>query len=229
MKKGYWAGKTRSEETRKKISEAQKGKKQPKELVQKRAEGNRKHGKGRQSHNYREWRRKILDRDRNKCVKCGNQHAKMHCHHIVPWKQNEELRFSVENGETLCAACHIRTGKETKEIINDVHTRFKKGQVGPRKGVKTGKPAWNSGTKGLCKAWNKGTKGLMAVPWNKGRPMTEELRKKISESRKGQVSRWKGRKHTEEAKQKNREAHLGKRNSISTEFKKGMIPWNKRT
>ena len=37
----------------------------------------------------------------------------------------------------------------------------------------------------------------------------------------------KGISHTEEAIKKNREAHLGKRLSPKTEFKKGLIPWNK--
>jgi 5-methylcytosine-specific restriction endonuclease McrA len=37
---------------------------------------------------------------------------------------------------------------------------------------------------------------------------------------------WVGKHHTEEAKQKNREKHLGKHGSPSTEFKKGLIPWN---
>lgn len=47
----------------------------------------------------------------------------------------------------------------------------------------------------------------------KGRPKTAEHRKHISESRKGKYTKEKnpfwGRKHTEEAKKKNREAHMG--------------------
>ena len=38
---------------------------------------------------------------------------------------------------------------------------------------------------------------------------------------------WLGKKHKPEAKEKNRIAHLGKRQSVSTEFKKGLVPWNK--
>ena len=63
MRQGYWTGKKRSEETRKKISEVQKGRKQPQETIEKRRIANRKHGKGRQSYNYEEWRRQILERD----------------------------------------------------------------------------------------------------------------------------------------------------------------------
>ena len=92
MKKGYWAGKTRPEETRKKISESQLGKKGNLKSIEAMRIANRKNGKGRQSYNYREWRRQILERDNGKCVKCQRQHEKMHCHHVIPWKDNEELR-----------------------------------------------------------------------------------------------------------------------------------------
>ena len=36
-----------------------------------------------------------------------------------------------------------------------------------------------------------------------------------------------GRKHTEQSKENNRQAHLGQRNSLATEFKKGHIPFSK--
>jgi hypothetical protein len=38
---------------------------------------------------------------------------------------------------------------------------------------------------------------------------------------------WLGKKHTDQSKEKNRAAHIGKRNSVSTEFKGGLTPWNK--
>lgn len=38
---------------------------------------------------------------------------------------------------------------------------------------------------------------------------------------------WLGKKHTEESKEKNRLSNLGRRSSVGTEFKKGLIPWNK--
>lgn len=77
--------------------------------------------------------------------------------------------------------------------------------------------------------WNKGTKGLQ-VAWNKGKPLSEELKKRVSEtlkrkgirppSRKGVKLTEKqkaklpktflGRKHSEEAKRKIGLAHRGK-------------------
>jgi len=60
------------------------------------------------------------------------------------------------------------------------------------------------------KPWNKGKKG---TAWNKGIPMTEEVKNKISEGRKGIPSKFKGI---------SRQYNTGR-----THFKKGMVPWNK--
>lgn len=228
MANTYWTGKKRSEETRKKISQAQIGRKQPLELIEKRIIGIRKTGKSRQSYNYQEWRRRILERDKNKCVKCDRQHEKMHCHHIKPWKEFPELRFSVENGETLCASCHIRIGKENREIKGEL-TEFKKGQISPRKGIKTGKPSWNRGIPISKEAKEKMIASKIgSIPWNKGIPCRDETRKKISDCNKGKPSHMKDKNHSEETKEKCRLANLGKNLSPRTQFKKGLIPWNKK-
>ncbi len=226
MTNAYWTGKKRSEETRKKISEAQKGKKANPKCILAMANKNRENGKGRQCYNYREWRRQVLERDKGNCVKCGRQHEKMHCHHIIPWKDREELRFSLDNGETLCATCHIKIGKENKEINGEI-TQFKKGHKTWIKGKKhpnhwsTGKPM-SEETKRKVSESKKGS-----IPWNKGLPMSEETKRKVSEAKKGSVSWNKGKSISEETREKCRLGNLGKKMSPSTEFKKGMIPWNK--
>ena len=66
------------------------------------------------------------------------------------------------------------------------------------------------------------------TPWNKGLsfPYKPNLKKR-------DVQTWmKGKNHTEEAKAKNREAHLGKKTSLETRAKlsathKGQVPWIK--
>ena len=63
--------------------------------------------------------------------------------------------------------------------------------------------------------WNKSLKGFM-----KGRVTSEEAKRKLREKAIG-------RGHTEETKQILREHSLGKHYSFKTEFKEGMIPWNK--
>ena len=66
---------------------------------------------------------------------------------------------------------------ETRIKLSAAH----KGKSSWNKGIKTGKPSWNSG---LSIGWNKGTKGLQ-VAWNKGVPMSDETKKKLSDSHKG--------------------------------------------
>jgi hypothetical protein len=73
--------------------------------------------------------------------------------------------------------------------------------------------------------WNKGLKGIQLsntgqfikghIPWNKGLPMLEETRHKVSCAKKGQVSSFRGKHHSEEANTKNANAH------------KGHVAWNK--
>lgn len=180
--------------------------------------------KGRGSKKYKEWRLLILERDNYKCVICQSEKY-LHCDHIIPWNENPDLRFDVSNGQTLCAACHLKKGIKNKEIDGSAN-QFKKGECLYKEKMK-GRIPWNKGIKTQIPAWNKGKK------WD------EETRKKMSISgkgkrlgntngfKKGQVSLMKGKHHTEESKEKNRKAHLGKRASPATEFKKGMIPWNK--
>lgn len=97
------------------------------------------------------WRESVKKRDGNKCTKCENTKT-LHAHHIVPWKENEELRYDISNGTTLCSSCHGKL------------EGFQKGQV----------------------SLNKGKKGQKA--WNKGIPMREESKRKLSESQKLRLS-----------------------------------------
>lgn len=53
-------------------------------------------------------------------------------------------------------------------------------------------------------------------------PFSEEWKKNISKSKKGQPSHWKGKKFSEEYRKKLSEAHKGKHHSPLTEFKKGI-------
>ncbi len=117
---------------------------------------------------YKEWKKKVLERDKNQCTKCGSTKY-LHCDHIKSWKEFPELRFDTENGQILCAGCHLKKGRENKEIINDINTRFKKGQSGHRKGIKTGKPSWNSGKKMSEESKRKLSEAKKgSTPWNKG-------------------------------------------------------------
>jgi hypothetical protein len=118
---GYWTGKKRSDDDRKKISEGRKG-----------LTAGEKHPrwKGgissdnriiRNSFDYKEWRRKVFARDGWCCVLCGyrshkkiNGRADIEADHIEPFSSYPDKRFDVTNGRTLCVPCHR---KETFSFI----------------------------------------------------------------------------------------------------------------
>lgn len=61
---------------------------------------------GRDSQEVRRWRETVLARDRYTCRHCGSS-ERLHAHHILRWADVPEARVAVENGVTLCEACHI--------------------------------------------------------------------------------------------------------------------------
>ncbi len=117
-----------SEETKLKMSLAKKGKKpnnfgttQSKETIEKRIahfKGN-KHWAWIEDRNivlendkkdtveYKQWRLSVYRRDTFKC-KIGNGDCKgrIEAHHILPWREYEELRYEINNGITLCHFHH---------------------------------------------------------------------------------------------------------------------------
>lgn len=59
---------------------------------------------------YRTWRNKVFVKDNYTCQSCGLRGGKLHADHIKPFSLYSELRFSTENGRTLCVECHKGTG-----------------------------------------------------------------------------------------------------------------------
>lgn len=65
----------------------------------------------RSSPEYRRWRRAVFERDNYICQECrvlsspGVQ-VYLHAHHIAEFSQHPDLRLVLENGITLCDACH---------------------------------------------------------------------------------------------------------------------------
>lgn len=62
----------------------------------------------RHSYEYVAWRKKVLERDGNKCVICGNT-TNLQIDHIKSFRSFPELRFDIKNGRVLCAICHKKT------------------------------------------------------------------------------------------------------------------------
>lgn len=59
---------------------------------------------------YQKWKRDVMNRDFNKCSVCGSKED-LEVHHIVAWrfcKDDDELRYDINNGMTLCHTCHFK-------------------------------------------------------------------------------------------------------------------------
>jgi 5-methylcytosine-specific restriction endonuclease McrA len=103
---------SKSEEERRKHSEAAKGEKHYNWQGGKTAEAMR----VRRSLETRLWREAVFSRDDYTCQECGIRSKSgvrvyLHAHHIKPFADYPELRFDVSNGVTLCKDCHEKTPK----------------------------------------------------------------------------------------------------------------------
>lgn len=60
----------------------------------------------RKSQQYENWRLNIFQRDKYTCQCCFINGGNLNAHHIENFSTNEELRFDINNGITLCESCH---------------------------------------------------------------------------------------------------------------------------
>ncbi len=98
-------GRTPSDETRRKMSDAQKGEKS--HLW--RGGVTSVHKQLRNSMEYKAWRKSVFERDNYSCVMCGDYGVYLQADHIKPFAYFSELRFDINNGRTLCVECHRGT------------------------------------------------------------------------------------------------------------------------
>lgn len=98
-------GSKKTEEVRKKMSLSMIGK-------------NIKHGKTKENAKIRAsiesrlWREAVFARDNFTCCLCQQRGGRLHPHHIKSFAEYPELRFAIDNGETLCISCHAKQHKE---------------------------------------------------------------------------------------------------------------------
>lgn len=128
----YWSGKKVSEETKKKIGDANRGRIISKET---RIKLSLVH-KGERAYNYikdrtklkidrekaydtryKYWMLEVKKRDGWKCkISNGDCKGHLEAHHILNWKDHPELRYEVNNGITLCQAHHPRKRVEEAKL-----------------------------------------------------------------------------------------------------------------
>jgi hypothetical protein len=74
--------------------------------------------KDRVSLEYQVWKLEVYKRDRGFCrlckVRCTNK--TIVAHHIKLFRDFPELRFSVDNGMTLCRSCHVKLHTPRKKL-----------------------------------------------------------------------------------------------------------------
>ena len=69
---------------------------------------------------YAKWRKDIRKRDKHRCRWPGcNSKRRLEVHHIKKWGTHPGLRYSINNGITLCKQCHnkIQGNEEGYELF----------------------------------------------------------------------------------------------------------------
>lgn len=96
-----------SQEVREKISKHQRDNPRRGELAY-----NWKGGTGTERHQamgrieYKQWRSAVFARDNYTCQVCSQYGGYLHADHIETWADNPSLRYDINNGRTVCRACH---------------------------------------------------------------------------------------------------------------------------
>lgn len=119
----------------------------------------------RNSPEYKEWRTAVFKRDNFTCQQCGERGVRLEAHHVASFADHPELRMDINNGITLCFACH-RNDPEHQRVrkfsLEQRHemSKIRKGKkLGPTKphgpmspehkakvsAAKKGTPSWNKG------------------------------------------------------------------------------------
>lgn len=113
-----WGAKRKiTDELRKKISVAHRGKNRPKISKSKKGQLNPNWKGGispinkriRRSTKFFQWRKTVFTRDNYTCQKCGQKGGELHPDHIKQFAYFPKLRFELSNGTTLCKRCHMKT------------------------------------------------------------------------------------------------------------------------
>lgn len=72
---------------------------------------------------YKDWRKAVFERDNYTCVMCGKRGVYIQAHHIKPFKYFENMRYQIDNGQTLCIDCHKKTDTFAGKALNFISNR----------------------------------------------------------------------------------------------------------
>lgn len=78
----------------------------------------------RNSFGYKVWRKSIFERDDYRCYDCGQKGGRLNADHIYPFALFPRLRLVLENGRTLCVACHRKTSTWGRKLTNKKYYAF---------------------------------------------------------------------------------------------------------
>ena len=67
---------------------------------------------------YNKWRISVYRRDNWQCQICGYKGRLLVAHHIKIWLEFPKERFNLNNGITLCRACHCKLHTIHKKVID---------------------------------------------------------------------------------------------------------------
>jgi len=122
-----------------------------------------------------DWAKQIKERDCYTCIECGAHQKdgttkRIIAHHIIPWKENPDLRFDMDNGITLCQPCHAKLeGFQIGHKLSEASMNKLKNSLKGRTSSNKGKQASEETKKRMSES-HKGQ-----APWNKGLKMKKEL------------------------------------------------------
>lgn len=76
----------------------------------------------RKSRIYKIWTKAVFEKDDYSCQECGARGVYLQAHHLKPFATYPELRFAIDNGQTLCRKCH-HSINHTKLLMNPINER----------------------------------------------------------------------------------------------------------